>query len=238
MKIRDNIIASFQESILALDKSPALAIDVHLSSGFRADKHVSLPRYKRVFDLIVSVPLVFCFVFSLFWVVILNPFFNRGPIFFGQERVGRNGKIFVIRKFRTMIGGAEVGKFQNEETGRITGFGEFLRRTRIDELPQILNVFLGDMSLIGPRPEQKEIVAEYIQNIPHYADRLAVRPGISGLAQLRYGYTSDAAGTGRKLRWDLEYINRMSLRMDLMILKETARIVFGRMFFIDVKTKL
>lgn len=193
---------------------------------------------KRSFDLVITVPLVFCFLFSLFWVVLLNPFFNRGSVFFTQRRVGMNGKTFKILKFRTMVGGSNVAKFQNEESRRITGFGEFLRRTRIDELPQIWNVFAGDMSLIGPRPEQPKFVDEYIERIPNYAQRLAVRPGISGLAQLRYGYTSDVAGTGRKLRWDLEYISKMSLRLDLVILAETARIVFGRMFFIDVKTKL
>jgi lipopolysaccharide/colanic/teichoic acid biosynthesis glycosyltransferase len=94
------------------------------------------------------------------------------------------------------------------------------------------------MSLIGPRPERAKFVIEYMERIPNYAQRLAVRPGISGLAQLRHGYTSDVAGTGRKLRWDLEYINRMSFSLDMVILGETARIVFGRMFFIDVKTKL
>jgi lipopolysaccharide/colanic/teichoic acid biosynthesis glycosyltransferase len=195
-------------------------------------------KYKRTFDLIVSLPLVFCFLFSLFWVVLLNPFFNKGGVFFHQERIGRGGKVFKIRKFRTMVGGSDNTKFQNEERMRITGFGEFLRRTRIDELPQIWNVFVGDMSLIGPRPERPKYVIEYMERIPNYAKRLAVRPGISGLAQLRHGYTSDVVGTGRKLRWDLEYINRMSFRLDMVILGETARIVFGRMFFIDVKTKL
>lgn len=196
------------------------------------------PAYKRTFDLIISLPLVFCFLFSLFWVILLNPFLNKGGIFFAQERVGRGGKVFKIRKFRTMVGGSDNTKFQNEETTRITAFGDFLRRTRIDELPQIWNVFVGDMSLIGPRPERPKFVIEYMERIPNYAKRLAVRPGISGLAQLRHGYTSDVAGTGRKLRWDLEYINRMSFGLDMIILGETARIVFGRMFFIDVKTKL
>jgi len=201
-------------------------------------QELNIPPYKRTFDLLVSLPLVACFLFSLFWVVILNPFFNKGRIFFVQERIGQNGKVFKIRKFRTMVGGLSDARFQNEEKNRITGFGEFLRRTRIDELPQIWNVFVGDMSLIGPRPERPKFVVEYMERIPNYARRLAVRPGISGLAQLRHGYTSDVAGTGRKLRWDLEYINRMSFRLDMVILGETARIVFGRMFFIEVKTKL
>jgi lipopolysaccharide/colanic/teichoic acid biosynthesis glycosyltransferase len=196
------------------------------------------PLYKRVFDIVVSLPLVFCFLFSLFWVVVLNPFFNKGGIFYTQTRIGRNGKSFQIMKFRTMLGKADSEKFQTEESGRITGFGDFLRRTRIDELPQIWNVFVGDMSLIGPRPERPRFVIEYLKDIPNYGQRLTVRPGISGLAQLRHGYTSDHAGTGRKLRWDMEYINKMSLRLDLVILGETARIVFGRMFFINVKTKL
>lgn len=211
-----------------------------LSLLYDSDNQVQIksPPYKRVFDLVVSLPLVFCFLFSLFWVVLLNPFFNKGSIFYTQTRIGRDGKAFEILKFRTMLGRTEVEKFQTEESSRITGFGEFLRSTRIDELPQIWNVFRGDMSLIGPRPERPRFVAEYLRDIPNYAQRLAVRPGISGLAQLRHGYTSDHAGTGRKLRWDMEYINKMSLRLDLVILAETARIVFGRMFFINVKTKL
>jgi lipopolysaccharide/colanic/teichoic acid biosynthesis glycosyltransferase len=197
-----------------------------------------LPIYKRFFDTVVVIPLVLCFLFSLFWVVLLNPFFNKGGVFFKQRRVGLNGKIFTVLKFRTMVGGSQLDKFEHEEQGRITGFGDFLRRTRIDELPQIWNVFVGDMSLIGPRPERPRFVKEYLSEIPDYSRRHTVRPGISGLAQLRYGYTSDVAGTERKLRWDLEYINRMSFRLDMVILGQTARVVFGRMFFIDVKTKL
>lgn len=227
---------------MALDPAEPTQSENDLVADFLNEADVlqsrNAPRYKRAFDLIVSLPLVFCFLFSLFWVVLLNPFFNKGRIFFDQERIGRGGKVFKIRKFRTMVGGSDNTKFQNEEKMRITAFGDFLRRTRIDELPQIWNVFVGDMSLIGPRPERPKFVIEYMERIPNYAQRLAVRPGISGLAQLRHGYTSDVAGTGRKLRWDLEYINRMSFGLDMVILGETARIVFGRMFFIDVKTKL
>jgi len=227
---------------LALDPAEHMLSEAELVAEMLTQaalsQELNIPPYKRTFDLLVSLPLVACFLFSLFWVVILNPFFNKGRIFFVQERIGQNGKVFKIRKFRTMVGGLSDARFQNEEKNRITGFGEFLRRTRIDELPQIWNVFVGDMSLIGPRPERPKFVVEYMERIPNYARRLAVRPGISGLAQLRHGYTSDVAGTGRKLRWDLEYINRMSFRLDMVILGETARIVFGRMFFIEVKTKL
>ena len=227
---------------MALDPAEGMLSEADLVADMLRERKLlrfeKSPMYKRIFDLIISLPLVCCFLFSLFWVVLLNPFLNKGDIFFAQERIGRGGEVFKIRKFRTMVGGSDNTKFQNEEKKRITAFGDFLRRTRIDELPQIWNVFMGDMSLIGPRPERPKFVIEYMERIPHYAQRLAVRPGISGLAQLRHGYTSDVIGTGRKLRWDLEYINRMSFRLDMVILGETARIVFGRMFFIDVKTKL
>ena len=121
---------------------------------------------------------------------------------------------------------------------RITKFGKFIRKTRLDELPQVFNILLGDMSMVGPRPEQVEFYNLYVAEIPGYALRQHVRPGITGLAQLKYGYTSDVVGTARKLKWDLEYIRRMGFAIEGYIIWQTLLFVFQRLLNQRTRTKL
>ena len=187
--------------------------------------------YKRSLDMLVSLALIPGFALCAVILFVLNPLINRGTILYTQERVGRRGERFHIYKFRTMAGSSceENPRFAPDEEARINPLGAFMRRTRIDELPQILNVLKGDMSIVGPRPEQVMFYREYEQGIPGYARRQTVRPGITGLAQLKYGYTSDEAGTARKLKWDLEYINRMGFRLELYIMGLTFLFVMGRL---------
>jgi lipopolysaccharide/colanic/teichoic acid biosynthesis glycosyltransferase len=152
---------------------------------------------------------------------------SPGPILYRQRRVGRGGREFMMYKLRTMRDGAE------DESGpvlarradeRVTPVGRVLRACRLDELPQLLNVLGGTMSLIGPRPERPEFVAEFAHRIPNYARRLAVKPGLSGLAQVRAGYH---AAPAEKLGYDLEYIERRSLGLDLRILAATLGAVLA-----------
>lgn len=159
---------------------------------------------------------------------------------FTQERVGLNGAPFRIYKFRTMMRADEADqpRFATEEADRISGLGNFMRRTRIDEVPQILNVLKGEMSVVGPRPEQVYFYDAFKHSIPGYARRQIVRPGITGLAQLKYGYTNDEVGTARKLRWDMEYIHRQGLRIELHIMWQTFLFVAGRLLRLKMKTKL
>ncbi|MDI6842813.1 MAG: sugar transferase [Anaerosomatales bacterium] len=147
------------------------------------------------------------------------------PVFYTQERVGKDLRVFRIVKFRTMVRDAErkTGPVLAEEDDpRITPFGRFLRRYRIDELPQLLNILKGDMSFIGPRPERPFFVEQHLREIPGYRERFRVKPGVTGLAQVSGGYATTAE---RKLKFDLIYMYHQSLLMDLQILVETLRVV-------------
>jgi len=204
--------------------------------------HASPSRFfllaKRGIDLGFALLLLPVFLVIALLLLVVNRFFNRGPLFYHQERVGKDQKMFRILKFRTMAGTRDESRFADEESDRINQMGRFLRRTRIDELPQILNVLLGQMSMVGPRPEQVEFYNEYVAGIPGYALRQQVRPGITGLAQLKYGYTSDIVGTAKKLKWDLEYIRRMGFRVEGYIIWQTMLFVCQRLLNRRTRTKL
>ncbi|MFQ5848470.1 MAG: TIGR03013 family XrtA/PEP-CTERM system glycosyltransferase [Candidatus Methylomirabilales bacterium] len=157
---------------------------------------------------------------------------SRGSIFFRQERVGQAGKVFRLLKFRTMVEGAE-GKtgpvWAAANDPRVTRVGRFLRRSRLDELPQIVNVLRGDVSFVGPRPERPHFVAMLQQRIPYYLQRLSVKPGITGWAQIRCPYGSTIEEAAHKLEYDLYYVKNMSVFLDLLILFSTVQVVlFGR----------
>jgi lipopolysaccharide/colanic/teichoic acid biosynthesis glycosyltransferase len=153
---------------------------------------------------------------------------SRGPVVYSQERVGRFGDLFKIYKFRTMRVDAEaegpVWAAGNEDP-RLTRVGGFLRRTHLDELPQLFNVFRGDMSLVGPRPERPQFVTTLHGAIPSYDERLLVKPGMTGLAQVHYHYDASLADVRKKLRYDLLYVKRMCLMLDMQILAWTFLVV-------------
>ncbi|WP_305843502.1 sugar transferase [Photobacterium leiognathi] len=150
---------------------------------------------------------------------------NPGPAMFIQERVGQGGKVFRIYKFRSMTvkeAGAE-DKFATQEQARVTKVGKIIRKVRIDELPQFFNVLKGDMSLIGPRPEQDSFVKQFEQEIPFYGYRHMVKPGITGWAQVVQGYADDTESTTEKLAFDLYYIKNLSFWLDVNIVFKTIR---------------
>jgi lipopolysaccharide/colanic/teichoic acid biosynthesis glycosyltransferase len=149
---------------------------------------------------------------------------SEGPVLFRQARVGRDGKIFELRKFRTMHcdPDAENGHWIQSDDPRIFGTGRVLRQLRLDELPQLWNVMSGDLSLVGPRPEQPQIVEELAQSVPFYETRVCVRPGLTGWAQVNYGYGGSHLGTRAKLEYDLYYIKHQSLALDFRILLATV----------------
>lgn len=152
-------------------------------------------------------------------------FFSSGrPVIFKQQRVGRNGELFTLYKFRTMVTDADQNgpRFATPDDDRLTPVGRMLRRFRVDELPQLFNVLKGDLSLVGPRPEQVEFVARFNSEIPFYAHRHLVRPGVTGWAQVNYGYADDQADTVDKLTFDLYYVKHMSPWLDLHILGQSV----------------
>ncbi len=180
---------------------------------------------KRGFDIVMALALLPVVGFSCLFVVALNPFLNPGSLFFVQTRVGKNGKPFRMVKLRTMIGKAAAARLDHDESDRITRFGRFLRAKRIDELPQALNIVRGQMSFIGPRPEQIELYREIVAMLPEYGARQMVRPGISGLAQVQSGYARDRQELRAKLRYDMAYIRGMSPSMEFYVLARTLRVV-------------
>jgi sugar transferase (PEP-CTERM system associated) len=157
---------------------------------------------------------------------------SPGSVFYHQERVGLHGHIFTIHKFRSMRPDAEAstGPVWAAKDGdpRITPIGRLLRRTRIDELPQLWNVLKGDMSFVGPRPERPEFVKELTQQIRFYGQRHVVRPGVTGWAQVRYTYGASAEDALEKLQYDLFYIKNMSLALDLFVILATVKTVLLR----------
>ncbi len=154
---------------------------------------------------------------------------DGGPILFRQLRVGLHGATFHVLKFRTMRTGAEPNGpvWATLDDPRITRIGAILRKTRIDELPQLLNVRRGEMSLVGPRPERPHFVELLACEIPNYHDRAALKPGITGLAQVRFRYGSSVDDARRKLEYDLHYLRHRSLALDLLILALTVRVVLS-----------
>ena len=156
---------------------------------------------------------------------------DRGPIFFQQERVGLFGRTFFCIKFRSMRTDAEkdgVARWASTNDNRITRVGAFIRKTRIDELPQLINVLRGDMSMVGPRPERPTFVDMLERDIPFYAIRHSVKPGVTGWAQVRYAYGASVEDSKRKLQFDLYYVKNNSVFLDFFILFETVRVViFG-----------
>ncbi len=185
---------------------------------------VIYPAVKRLFDVLVGGFLFLLFLPLMVLIGIAVKLDSPGPIIYRQRRLGRWGRVFTIYKFRTMKKDAEkhsgaVWAMQNDP--RVTRIGRFLRATHLDELPQLANVIKGDMSLVGPRPERPEIASALAEKIPGYWQRLEVRPGITGLAQVRYRYDSCLEDVKHKLRYDLFYIRNASFLLDLRILFDT-----------------
>jgi exopolysaccharide biosynthesis polyprenyl glycosylphosphotransferase len=153
---------------------------------------------------------------------------SRGPVFYRQERVGRNGRTFMLVKFRSMRTDAEAAGrpvWASRQDPRVTRVGRLIRRARIDEIPQVFNVLMGDMAFVGPRPERPAFVQDLARQIPHYDDRAVVKPGITGWAQVNYPYGASVEDARMKLAYDLYYIKRRSLFLDLLILIATVRVV-------------
>ena len=179
--------------------------------------------FHRTFDILFSI-IGLCFGVVILPFIILGNFIaNKGPLFYYQERVGRNGNLFQIVKLRSMIVNAETGgaKWAQKNDSRITKFGMFLRRSRIDEIPQFINVLRGDMSIIGPRPERPFFVNELSRIIPFYETRHIVKPGLTGWAQVNTRYGSSVDDSLTKLQYDLYYIKHRSVFLDINIVVKT-----------------
>ncbi len=197
------------------------------ADGFHLISREYVQRIKRVFDFLFSgCMLVVCLPFLAATALAIK-LDSPGPVFFRQTRVGRGGKPFILSKFRSMFTDAEArgAKWAEKKDPRVTRVGSVIRVTHLDELPQVWNIFVGDMSLIGPRPERPEFVKELEEKVPYYGVRHAVRPGLTGWAQIKYPYGASVEDSLRKLEYDLFYIKNMSILQDLKILLRTIGVV-------------
>jgi sugar transferase (PEP-CTERM system associated) len=183
---------------------------------------------KRVASLVISLILTILFAPVILLIMALIKLDSRGPIFFGQERVGQDGQVFKLWKFRSMRDDAEKDTgpvWASQDDPRVTRVGRVLRRTRLDELPQLFNVLKGDMSMVGPRPERPHFVKELAEKIPFYHLRHSVKPGVTGWAQVSYHYGSSLADAIEKLQYDLFYVKNMSFLLDSLVIFQTVKIV-------------
>ena len=200
------------------------------SAGFRKTRMLLMA--KRTFDIVAAVcGLVLASPLMLLVAVIVKLESPRDPILYHQERVGLNGKVFTIHKFRTMRADAEAGTgpiWSRANDTRVTSVGRFMRKTRLDEIPQLWNVLSGEMSLIGPRPERPSFVEQLTQQIPFYGQRHVVKPGLTGWAQVRYSYGASVEDAVEKMQYDLFYVKNLSMRFDLVIAFETVKTVLLR----------
>jgi lipopolysaccharide/colanic/teichoic acid biosynthesis glycosyltransferase len=182
---------------------------------------------KRLFDIALSLALAAPVAVVGLGLALANPRMNPGPLLFSQRRMGRGGRPFTAWKFRTMRSaqGATRGPDDPLEVDRIPPLGRVLRRSRIDELPQIWNVLTGEMSFVGPRPDVWEHAVAYCDTVPGYRERHVVRPGISGLAQVRMGYAEGTEMTVRKVRQDLIYLRRAGWRLEGYVVAKTLGVL-------------
>jgi lipopolysaccharide/colanic/teichoic acid biosynthesis glycosyltransferase len=185
-------------------------------------------RWKRILDVCAAALAFPAFVVLMPFVLLGNLAGNRGPLFFRQPRTGRDGREFEILKFRTMTPrGHGAGDTTEVNDPRITTFGGILRRTHLDEVPQLWNILRGDLSVVGPRPEQPHLVAQLSAKIPFYGLRHLVRPGLTGWAQVKYHYGADEADALEKLQYEFFYLRHQSLELDARIVVRTLRSVLG-----------
>jgi len=185
----------------------------------------------RFFELLFSILGIIIGALLVPFLVVANWFWNRGPLFYTQERVGKDGVLFKIYKFRSMVTNAEVNGavFSKVGDNRVTPFGKFLRKTRIDEIPQFLNILKGDMGVIGPRPERPMFVEEISAIMPFYETRHIIKPGLTGWAQVNYNYGESIEESLVKLQYDLYYIKHRSVFIDISIIFKTiSTVIFYR----------
>ena len=196
--------------------------------SLKSTKSRSYDSLKRVFDLVGASLLLVAVSPIMLLAALAVRLGSPGPVIFRQKRLTQGNKVFTLLKFRTMVAGAEDGTgavWAVDHDPRVTGLGMFLRKTRIDELPQLFNVLAGDMSLIGPRPERPEIAEKLAKELPSFNRRMEVKAGITGLAQVGTGYASCLKSYRKKLALDLIYIQNRCLLLDLRIALKTVLVV-------------
>lgn len=219
--ISDLQIDAANTQLLAYDNFPV----IYISSRPFEDWRVKV--MKRGFDLAISSAIMIAGFPVFLLLVILTKVTSRGTVFFKQQRIGKNGTPFYIYKFRSMYTNAEHAgpQLSKDDDPRITKWGKIMRKTRLDELPQFLNVFLGHMSIVGPRPERRFFIEQIIEKAPQYKKLLSIKPGITSIGQVRYGYAENVDQMIQRMKFDQLYLKNQSLTVDLGIILETVKVM-------------
>lgn len=183
---------------------------------------------KRLMDIILSFSVLVVFSPVILLIIIRTAIANNGKVLYSQERIGQYGKSFLILKFQSMVNEAEATgpQLSSDSDPRVTSWGKIMRKWRLDEIPQFYNVLRGDMSLVGPRPERRYFIDQIIQRAPHYKHLLKVRPGITSWGQVKYGYASSIDEMIQRLKYDILYVENMSLSLDFKIIFYTVLVLF------------
>ena len=218
-----------EEGKVDVDKIDSLW--VLMSDGFESFNTNFQKRIKRAFDLILAVIIGICSLPVMIISAIIVKLESPGPVIYSQARIGENQKEFYVHKFRSMRNDAEKNgaKWAVENDPRVTKYGNFMRKTRIDELPQIWNVLKGEMSFIGPRPERQVFITEIEKVVPYYNLRHSIKPGLTGWAQVMYPYGASIEDAKQKLEYDLYYIKHQDFILDIIIMFKTVQtVIFGK----------
>ncbi|WP_020398779.1 TIGR03013 family XrtA/PEP-CTERM system glycosyltransferase [Kordiimonas gwangyangensis] len=226
IEIKDRL--SFYEQVRGYVELTSVRSEwIIFSDGFRGGTGIERIA-KRLLDIAVSMLLLLITLPVMLVVAVLVKVTSRGPVFYRQERVGMHGQTFKLLKFRSMRQDAEAmgaPQWAQKNDPRVTPVGAFLRKTRLDEIPQVINVLSGSMSFVGPRPERPFFVDQLSAEVPFYRERHCVKPGITGWAQIQYPYGASVEDARRKLEYDLYYIKNYSLFLDLLIILQTMRVI-------------
>jgi exopolysaccharide biosynthesis polyprenyl glycosylphosphotransferase len=204
-------------------ETPLIEVSQRIMPAWQRNLKYTLDIVLSIIALIILLPVA---VVIAIWIRMTS----EGPIIYSHERVGKNGKPFRIYKFRTMVNNAEQNgpELSSKNDPRITGPGRFLRRTKLDEIPNFINVLKGDMSLVGPRPERRYYIDQIMKQAPHYRHLLKIKPGITSWGQVKYGYAENVEQMVQRLRYDIIYLENMSVFVDFQILILTLIVIFRR----------
>jgi len=186
---------------------------------------------KRSFDILFSSAVILAGMPIFLLLMAITKLTSKGPAFYKQERVGRNGKPFKIYKFRSMIVDSEVNgpQLTTDDDPRITKWGNFMRKTHLDELPQFWNVLVGDMSVVGPRPEREYFIKQIVKKAPAYKNLLSLKPGITSIGQIDYGYAENVDEMCERMTLDLDYLDEVNIAKDLsIIVKTVGTMIYGK----------
>lgn len=218
--------ASLIPDLFTLANSSKSAFTQTMNAGIEATTAIA----KRAFDIIFSAIAILAGLPVFIALILITKFTSKGPVFYRQERIGRNGKPFHILKFRSMIVDSELNgpQLTTDNDPRITKWGNFMRKTHLDELPQFFNVLMGDMSVVGPRPEREHFIKQIVARQPKYVQLLALRPGITSIGQVDYGYAETVQEMCQRVRLDLQYLTQVNLLTDLKIIGSTIMTMINK----------